>query len=55
MDFHFDMPRLCVPECIPQCFDRDPIDFVAHDRMQILRGPFQLYLENGCTFVGFIG
>src|SRR5439155_23037639 len=44
-DFHFDLPRLCVPEGIAHCLARNPVDFVADDRMQVPRRAFHLHTE----------
>src|SRR5580700_4127763 len=54
-DFHFDPLRLCVLEGIAQCFPCDPVDFVSEDRMEILRGSFNIHVKLGSIWVRFTG
>src|SRR5271163_2015909 len=54
-DFHFDPLRLGVLEGIAQRFRCDPVDFVSEDRMEILRGSFNIHMKLGGIWVRFDG
>ena len=45
-EFHFDLLRLSMSECISQGLTRYPIDIVAHDRVQVPRRAFHLDMQS---------
>ncbi len=46
-DIDFYLPRLCVPECIAQRLGRNPVDFIAQDRTEILRRALHRHQKDG--------
>jgi len=47
VDFHFDLSRLCVAECIAQDLARNPVDFVPQNWMEVSRRAFYCHTEKG--------
>src|SRR3984885_7775305 len=47
VDFHFDLSRLCVVECIAQGLACNPIDFVPQNWMEVSRRAFHCHTEKG--------
>jgi hypothetical protein len=52
-NFHFDVPRLRVPEGVSQGLSSNAVNFLSPDRMQIPRLAFNLYAEGGRGRVAF--
>jgi hypothetical protein len=46
-NFHFDVPRLRVPEGVSQSLSSNAVNFISPHRMQIPRLAFNLYAEGG--------
>jgi hypothetical protein len=47
VDFHFDLSRLCVAECIAQGLACNPVDFVPQNWMEVSRRAFYCHTEKG--------
>src|SRR5580704_17648876 len=47
VDFHFDLSRLCVSECIAQGLACNPVDFVPQNRMEVSRRAFHRHTKKG--------
>src|ERR1700677_3304020 len=47
VDFHFDLSRLCVAECIAQGLAGNPVDFVPQNWMEVSRRAFYCHTEKG--------
>jgi hypothetical protein len=54
-NFHFDVPRLRVPEGVSQSLSSNAVNFLSPHRMQIPRLAFNLYAEGGRDRVAFRG
>src|SRR6516165_5593433 len=55
LDFHLDLPRLCVPEGVAHRLARNPVDFIAEYRMEVTRRAFHLDTKESGVMIGFIG
>jgi hypothetical protein len=47
LDFHFYVPRLCVPEGVAHRLGCNPVDFIAEYGMEIPRCAFHLHTKGG--------
>src|SRR5260370_32384762 len=54
-EFHFDLFRLGMSECIAQGLARDPVDLVTHNRVQIPRRAFHLHRHSDRSGTACLG
>jgi hypothetical protein len=54
-NFHFNLPRLRVPEGVSQGLSSNAVNFLSPSRMQIPRLAFNLYAEGGRDRAAFTG
>src|SRR6202167_5389822 len=47
VDFHFDLSRVCVAECIAQGLACNPVNFVPQNRMEVSRRTFHCHTKKG--------
>jgi hypothetical protein len=45
-EFHFDLLRLGMSECIAQCRARDPLDLATHYRVQVPQYAYYFYMQS---------
>src|SRR4029077_2606264 len=46
-NFHLDPLRMCVVQCIAQCFPSNPVDFVSQYRMEVTGCAFYFHVKLG--------
>src|SRR6267154_914861 len=54
-EFHFDLFRLGVSECIAQGLASDPVELVTHDRAQVPRRALHLHMQSDRSGTALFG